>query len=243
MASRTEGFKKFARTLDKKSPYQDIKDLALKAVRTRFGPQSSLLASEDRLLRGGVQHRAGKFPWGTSRKDREEARRKEARRKEARKGKRERANSIASMPPAVNTGTPAINLLDVKDEEVEECHHTLRDHNNVAWPYYKDLSVILWAGNELIGNEFINEFIQSLGSTLFQDNTQGWHDIQRHIRTHAESFSFYRMNTSGHRGFMMRCKTCTRVCKLAGWSKKLRWDDDVLEANRVQLREFVGIGT
>ena len=138
MPSRIEWFKDFVRGLDKKAHYQDLKDLALKAVRTRFCPQSSLLASEDRLLFGGVQHRAGKFPWGTSRKDREEAR----------KRKREHANSIALMPPAVNTGTPVIDLLDVKEEEVEECFHTLVDHNEVAWPYYRDLSVSLWPGNE-----------------------------------------------------------------------------------------------
>ena len=138
MASRTKWFKEFVRSLDKKAPYEVVKDLALKAVRKQFGPQSSLLASEDRLLGGGFQHRAGKFPWGTSRKDREEAR----------KRKREHANSIALMPPAVNTGTLVIDLLGVKEEEVEECFHTLVDHNEVAWPYYRDLSVSLWPGNE-----------------------------------------------------------------------------------------------
>ena len=85
MASRTKWFKEFVRSLDKKAPYEVVKDLALKAVRKQFGPQSSLLASEDRLLGGGFQHRAGKFPWGTSRKDRAEAR----------KRKREHANSRA----------------------------------------------------------------------------------------------------------------------------------------------------
>ena len=67
--------------------------------------------------------------------------------------------------------------------------------------------------------------------------------MQRYIRTHAESFKFFKMKTSGHRGFMMLCKNSTRVCKLAGWPKKLAWDDDVLETNRVQLRDFLGFGT
>ena len=75
--SRTEWFKEFVRTLDKKAPYEDRKDLALNALRTRYGPEFSLLASEDRLLGGVSQHRAGKFPWGTSRKDREESHKRE----------------------------------------------------------------------------------------------------------------------------------------------------------------------
>ena len=67
--------------------------------------------------------------------------------------------------------------------------------------------------------------------------------MQNHIRTHAESFKFYKMKTSsGHRGFMMICKNRTKVCKIS-WSKKLKWDDDVLETNRVQLRDFLGFGT
>ena len=152
------------------------------------------------------------------------------------------------MPLAVNTGTHVIDrlddLLDVKEEEVETCFHTLVDHNKVEWPYYRDLSVSSWAGNESIGNDAVNEVIQLLDSTLFQYNMRGWHGMQRHIRTHAESFNFYKMKkTSSQRGFMMRCKTCTGVCKLAGWPKQLLWDDDVLETNRVQLRYFLGFGT
>ena len=74
MASRTEWFKEFVRSLDKKAPYEDRKDLALNALRTRYGQESSLLASEDRLLGGVFQHRAGQFPWGTSKKDGEKSR-------------------------------------------------------------------------------------------------------------------------------------------------------------------------
>ena len=61
MATRIEWFREFVRNLDKKAHYEDAKDLALKAVRRRFGPQSSLLASEDRLLSGGFQHRPVNF--------------------------------------------------------------------------------------------------------------------------------------------------------------------------------------
>ena len=68
------------------------------------------------------------------------------------------------MPLAVNTGTHVIDrlddLLDVKEEEVETCFHTLVDHNKVEWPYYRDLSVSLWHGNEMIGDGGVTEFIQ-----------------------------------------------------------------------------------
>ena len=74
MASRSEWFKQFVRSLDEKAPYEERKDLALNALRKRYGQESSLLASEDRLLAGACQHRAGKFPWGTSKKDREKSR-------------------------------------------------------------------------------------------------------------------------------------------------------------------------
>ena len=69
MGSRKDWFKEFVRSLDKKAPYEDRKDLALKALRTRYGQESSLLASEDRFLDGVFQHRAGQFLWGTSKKD------------------------------------------------------------------------------------------------------------------------------------------------------------------------------
>ena len=49
MGSRKAWFKEFVRALDKKAPYEDRKDLALKALRIRYGQESSLLASEDRL--------------------------------------------------------------------------------------------------------------------------------------------------------------------------------------------------
>ena len=90
--------------------------------------------------------------------------------------------------------------------------------------------------------EGVTEFTQSLDSTLFQYNMRGWFGMQNHIRIHAVSFKFFKMSTSGHRGFMVLCKNCTRVCKTS-WSKKLKWDDDVLETNRVQLRDFLGFGT
>ena len=113
----------------------------------------------------------------------------------------------------------------------------------MAWSYYKDLSASLWHGNEMIGDGGgVTEFTQSLDSTLFQYNMRGWFGMQNQIRTHAEFFKFFKMSTSGHRGFMMLCKNCTRVCEIS-WSKKLKWDDDVLETNRVQLRDFLGFGT
>ena len=67
------------------------------------------MASEDRLLSGVFQHRAGEFPWGTSKKDREEARAR----------KRKHANSSASMPSVLPSEALVINLLDVKEEEVQ----------------------------------------------------------------------------------------------------------------------------
>ena len=107
----------------------------------------------------------------------------------------------------------------------------------------KDLSASLWHGNGMIGDGGgVTEFTQSLDSTLFQYNMRGWFDMQKHIRTHAESFKFFKMKTSGHRGFMMICKNCTKVCTIS-WSKKLKWDDDVLETNRVQLPDFLGFWT
>ena len=72
----------------------------------QYGPESSLLASEDRLLGGVFQHRAGKFPWGTSRKDREEARKSSSLGSvevplPAGSREREHADSPTSMPPVV----------------------------------------------------------------------------------------------------------------------------------------------
>ena len=109
MGSRKDWFKEFVRVLDKKAPYEDRKDLALKALRIRYGQESSLLASEDRLLGGVFQHRAGKFPWGTSKKDREKSRKLASSNSveeplPAGSRKREHANSPASMPPALPSG-------------------------------------------------------------------------------------------------------------------------------------------
>ena len=109
MGSRKDWLKEFVRSLDKKAPYEDRKDLALKALRTRYGQESSLLASEDRLLCGILQYRAGEFPWGTPKKYREKVRNVR---------RREHANSLASMPPVLPSGPLLIDLLDVKEEEV-----------------------------------------------------------------------------------------------------------------------------
>ena len=110
------------------------KDLALNALRSRYGQESSLLASEDRLLGGVFQHRAGQFPWGTSKKDREKSRKlassisvQEPLPAGARK--REHANSPASMPPVVPIGPLLIDLLDVKEEEV----HLVRRVRTTFW--------------------------------------------------------------------------------------------------------------
>ena len=127
----------------------------------------------------------GKFPWGTSKKARAKSRKLASSSSlqeplPADFRKREHANSRISMPPAlssgyslpsghnalpsghnaVDAGPLLIDLLDVKEEEVEECFHTLVDHNEVAWSYYKDLSVSLWHGNEMIGDGGVTEFIQ-----------------------------------------------------------------------------------
>ena len=189
----------------------------------------------------------GKFPWGTSKKDREKSRKLASSSSvqeplPAGTRKREHANSPASMPPVLPSGPLVIDLLDVKEEEVEECFHSLVDHNDQSWFYYRDLPAALWHGNEMTGDGRVMEFIQSLDSTLFQYNMRGWDGMQNHIRAHAESFKFFRMNTASHRGFMIICKNCTKLCKIS-WAKKLSWDDDVLETNRVQLRDFLGFGT
>ena len=109
MDERKDFFKEFVRSLDQKAPYEDRKALALEALRLRYGEDSSLLASEDRLLCGILQYRAGEFPWGTPKKYREKSRNVR---------KRERANSPASMPPVLPSGPLLIDLLDVKEEEV-----------------------------------------------------------------------------------------------------------------------------
>ena len=115
--------------------------------------------------------------------------------------------------------------------------------NPKPWSYYRDLEVSLWHGNEMTGAGGVQEFIQSLDSTLFQYDMRAWYFMQQHIRNHAESFKFFKMDTSGHRGFMMICKSCTRVCKISWQKKGVKWDDDVLEENRVLLRDFLGFGT
>ena len=112
----------------------------------------------------------------------------------------------------------------------------------MEWSYYRDLPVGLWHGNELKGADSATEFTQSLDSTLFQYNMRGWYEMKKHIRTHAEAFRLFRMNTANNRGFMMICRNCTKVCKIS-WSKKVTESDEVLEAYRVQLRDFLGFGT
>ena len=117
-------------------------------------------------------------------------------------------SALPSGHNAVDDETPVvIDLLDVKEEEVENCFHTLLDHNDEPWSYYRDLEVSLWHGNEMTGAGGVQEFIQSLDSTLFQYDMRAWYSMQQHIRNHAESFKFFKMNTSGHRGFMMICKS------------------------------------
>ena len=101
-------------------------------------------------------------------------------------------NALPSGHNAVDAGPLLIDLLDVKEEEVEECFHTLVDHTEVAWPYYKDLDVSLWHGNEVTAAGGVTECIQSLDSTLFQYNMRGWFGMQNHIRIHAVSFIFSR---------------------------------------------------
>ena len=109
MEVRKAFFKNFVRCLHKSVPYEDRKALALQTLRTRYGQEKTLMASEDRLLSGVFQHRGGEFPWGTSKKDRVEARAR----------KREHANSSASMPSVLPSEPLVINLLDVKEEEVQ----------------------------------------------------------------------------------------------------------------------------
>ena len=109
MDERKAFFKNFVRCLNKSVPYEDRKALALQTLRTRYGQEKTLMASEDRLLSGVFQHRAGEFPWGTSKKDRVEARAR----------KRKHANSSASMPSVLPSEPLVINLLDVKEEEVQ----------------------------------------------------------------------------------------------------------------------------
>ena len=106
------------------------------------------------MTRGSRKHRAGKFPWGTSKKARTKSHKLASSSSlqeplPADFRKREQANSRTSMPPTlssghslpsghnalpsghnvVDAGRLLIDLLDVKEEEVEECFHTLVDHN------------------------------------------------------------------------------------------------------------------
>ena len=74
MDHRKAFFRKFVRDLDAKTPYDERKALALQELRTRYGQEITLKASEDRLLGGVFQHRAGKCPWCTSKNDREQSR-------------------------------------------------------------------------------------------------------------------------------------------------------------------------
>ena len=72
---------------------------------------------------------------------------------------------------------------------------------------------------------------------------RAWYGMKEHLRTHAEAFRLFRMNTVNNRGFMIICRNCTKVCKIA-WSKKeVTESDEVLEAYRMQLRDFLGFGT
>ena len=85
-------------------------------------------------------------------------------------------NALSSGHNAVDAGPLLIDLLDVKEEEVEECFHTLTNTMDEVWPYYKDLEVSLWHGNEMSADQkdLVTQFTQSLGSTLFQYNMRGW---------------------------------------------------------------------
>ena len=108
------------------------------------------------MARGSRKHRAGKFPWGTSKKARTKSHKLASSSSlqeplPADFRKREQANSRTSMPPTlssghslpsghnalpsghnvVDAGPLLIDLEPVKQKEVEECFHTLVDHNEV----------------------------------------------------------------------------------------------------------------
>ena len=128
MDGRKDFFKEFVRSLDQQAPYEDRKALALKALRLRYGQESSLLASEDRLLCGILQYRAGEFPWGTPKKYREKVRNMK---------KREHGNSPASMPPVLPSEPLVIDLIEVKEEEVpvgRRLRNTFESAKSLAHP-------------------------------------------------------------------------------------------------------------
>ena len=129
MDERKDFFKEFVRSLDQKAPYENRKALALEALRLRYGEDSSLLASEDRLLCGILQYRAGEFPWGTPKKYREKVRNMK---------KREHGNSPASMPPVLPSEEPlVIDLIEVKEEEVpvgRRLRNTFESAKSLAHP-------------------------------------------------------------------------------------------------------------
>ena len=143
---------------------------------------------------------------------------------------------------AAEVAPPVINLLDVKEEPIDECLHTPVDSEGNAWPCTRDLEAMIWSGNEHADNSVAN-LIQTLDATLFQHNMRGWAEMQRLMLVNKKAFKFFYMNTaSGHRGFMMVCKQCDQLVKVR-WLKSDPWDSEALETCRSMLRQFLGCGT
>ena len=74
------------------------------------------------------------------------------------------ATEVTPLPAG---GSTVINLLDVKEEPIDECVHTPVDAEGNVWPCMRDLEVMIWRGNQYADNSVAN-LIQTLDATLFQ---------------------------------------------------------------------------
>jgi len=79
---------------------------------------------------------------------------------------------------AAEVAPPIFNLLDVKEEPIDECLHTPVDSEGNAWPCTRDLEAMIWSGNEHADNSVG----QTLDATLFQHARLG-----RDAKTYARS--------------------------------------------------------
>ena len=63
------------------------------------------------------------------------------------------ATEVTPLPAG---GSTVINLLDVKEEPIDECVHTPVDAEGNVWPCMRDLQVMIWRGNQYADNSVAN---------------------------------------------------------------------------------------
>ena len=144
--------------------------------------------------------------------------------------------------PAAEQAQPVVDLVDVKEEPVDECKHTNASEAGVPWPRQVDMRVKVWGGNKLEPGQ-LEAFIQFLDASLMQGNMRAWSGMQAYLLENDDAFTLYKMATkSGEPGAMLECRACAKACKMH-WQSTDTLEDEQKEKCRLRLRAFLGFAT